>query len=152
MARHPIPEDQTAAVPYLSVHDGAAAIAFYVRAFGAVEGMRLAEPSGRIGHAELSIGRAKIMLADEYPELGFVGPKTVGNTTVSISMFVEDVDEVLARAVEAGATVERPARDEFFGYRVATVRDPFGHRWTLSTRIEEVSPEEIQRRMSASGQ
>lgn len=148
MSKHPIPADSTAAIPYLVVHDGVAAITFYARAFGAVETMRLAEPSGRIGHAELTIGRAKFMLADEYPELGIVGPRTVGNTTVSIQVFVEDVDALAAQAVAAGATVERPLKDEFYGDRVVMLRDPFGHRWSFSTRIEEVSPEEMQRRMN----
>lgn len=152
MSRHPIPEGQTAAVPYLVVHDGAAAITFYVRAFGAVETLRLAEPGGRIGHAELTIGQARFYLADEYPEMGIVGPKTLGGTTSSVQLYVEDVDELAARAIEAGATLERPIKDEFFGDRVASIRDPFGHRWGFSTRIEDVSPEEMQRRMAALGQ
>jgi PhnB protein len=149
MPRHPIPADQTGAVPHLIVHDAAAALAFYAGAFGAVETLRLTEPGGRIGHAELAIGKAQFFLAAEYPELGFVGPKALGGTPVSISVFVEDVDELVARATAAGAELLRPVTDEFYGDRVASLRDPFGHRWSFHTRIEEVGPEEMQRRMAA---
>ena len=149
MSRHPIPEGHTAAVPYLSVHDGAAAITFYVRAFGAVETMRLAEPSGKIGHAELSIGAARFSLADEYPDLGLVGPKTLGGTAVTIHVYVEDVDTLVTQAVEAGATLLRPVKDEFYGDRTGQLEDPFGHVWSVQTRVEDVSPKQMQKRLDA---
>ncbi|MET0385048.1 MAG: VOC family protein, partial [Polyangiales bacterium] len=110
---------------------------------------RLKEPSGKIGHAELDIDGALLMLADEYPDFGALSPVTVGGTPVSLHLYVDDVDAVVKRAVDAGATVLRPLRDEFFGDRTATLSDPFGHRWHLATRKEEVSPEEMQRRMDA---
>jgi PhnB protein len=151
MSPHPIPEDSTGVTPYLSVRNAAAAIDFYVRAFGALELMRLAEPSGKIGHAELRIARARIMLADEYPEIPSVGPETLGGTSVGLSIYVEDVDAFVTRAVEAGATLDRPIKDELYGDRSATLMDPFGHRWFFSTRLEDVGPEEVKRRVAQDG-
>lgn len=134
---------------YLRVHDAAAAIDFYQRAFGAQEMFRLTEPSGRIGHAELRIGPAMLMLSDEYPEYQLHGPRTLGGTTFSIHLHVDDADQLMARAVSAGATLLRPLKDQFYGERSGSVRDPFGHEWLLGHEIEKVSPEEMQRRYSA---
>lgn len=137
------------AYPYLRLRRAAEAIAFYVRAFGAEELFRLTDPSGRIGHAQLKIGGRVLMLADEHPELGIVGPETLGGTSMSMHLHVEGVDALMARAVEAGATVVRPLKTEFHGERAGVVRDPFGHEWLLGEQVEEVSPEEMQRRYAA---
>jgi PhnB protein len=145
----PIPDARQPLAPYLIVKDTAAAIAFYVRAFEAREKFRLSEPSGKIGHAELDVGGALIMLADEYPDFGALSPPTVGGTPVSLHLYVEDVDAVVARAEAAGATVLRPLTNEFFGDRVAMLLDPFGHKWHVATHLEDVSPAEMQRRMDA---
>jgi PhnB protein len=145
----PIPADDTGATPYISVRGGVRAIEFYQRAFGALETLRFPAPDGRIGHAELRIGKARFMLADEYPEIGFVGPETLGGSGVMICLYVEDVDAFAARAIEAGATLVKPISDQFHGDRVAQLRDPFGHRWSFSSRIEDVSPEEMLRRAAA---
>ena len=125
----------------------AQAIAFYREAFGAREVFRLKDPAGKIGHAEIDDGAAHFMLADEYPDFGALSPVTVGGTPVSLHLYVTDVDAVVARATAAGATVLQPLRDEFFGDRVALLVDPFGHKWHLATRKEDVSPAEMQRRM-----
>ncbi|WP_426754016.1 VOC family protein [Myxococcus sp. Y35] len=132
----------------LVMKDAPAALAFYTRAFGAKELYRLTEPSGRVGHAELSLGGVTLMLADEYPEYDIVGPQSRGGTTCSLNLLVEDVDAAAQRAIDAGATLERPIQDAFHGHRVAHLRDPFGHRWTLATPKEDVSPEEMQRRFT----
>jgi PhnB protein len=136
-------------IPHLSVRDGAKAIDFYVRAFGAVEEFRLTEPGGRLGHAELTVGGARFMLADEYPEYDSVGPDTLRGTTVAFSLSVDDVDATAARAVECGATLLRPIKDEFYGERVAALRDPFGHKWNLTQLIEHITPDEMKRRFDA---
>jgi PhnB protein len=146
---HGIPRDQQSATPYLVVRGGAKAIEFYVRAFGAREELRLDMPDGRLGHAQLVVGAAKFMLAEEFPEYGYVGPKTLGGTTVGIQIYVEDVDAFADRAIAAGATLKRPIKDEFYGDRVAQLEDPFGHRWNFCTRVEEVSLDEMKRRMAA---
>jgi uncharacterized glyoxalase superfamily protein PhnB len=135
--------------PYLRVRDAGKAIDFYKRAFGAEELFRLTEPAGRIGHAEIRIGTTTLMLSEEYPEMGIVGPQALGGTTFSIHLHVDDADAWIARAVEAGATVVRPATDAFYGERGGTVRDPFGHEWILGHQIEEVSTQEMQRRYNA---
>ncbi|RPH53683.1 MAG: VOC family protein [Lysobacterales bacterium] len=135
--------------PYLRVRDAGRALDFYQRAFGAQELFRLTEPGGRIGHAEIKIGATTLMLSDEYPEMGVVGPQALGGTTFSIHLHVDDADAWIARAVEAGATIVRPATDAFYGERGGTVRDPFGHEWMLGHQIEEVSSEEMQRRYTA---
>jgi PhnB protein len=132
--------------PYLRVRDASKAIDFYQRAFGAEELFRLSEPSGRIGHAELKIGPAVLMLSDEYPEVDIVGPQALGGTTFSIHLHVDDADAWIARAAAAGAVVLRPASNAFYGERSGTVRDPFGHEWMLGHQIEEVTPQEMQRR------
>jgi uncharacterized glyoxalase superfamily protein PhnB len=135
--------------PYLRVHSAEAAIKFYAQAFGATELFRLTEPSGRIGHAEIKIGPATLMLSDEYPERGISGPRTLGGTTFSMHLHVEDVDTAFEQALKAGATVVRPLKDQFYGERSGTVRDPFGHEWLLGGHLEDVSTEEMQRRYSA---
>ena len=131
---------------YLRLRDAAAAIDFYERAFGAREKFRLTEPGGRIGHAELELGGTTIMLSDEYPELGIRGPASIGGTSFTIHLHVDDADALIGRAVEAGATLVRPASDQFYGERSGTVRDPFGHEWNIGHEIEKVSPQEMQRR------
>jgi len=134
---------------YLRVQDAPRAIEFYKRAFGATEKFRLVEPSGRVGHVELDFGGTTLMLSEEYPELGFNGPQTVGATTVSIHLHVEDADAMIHTAVGAGATLVRAPSDAFYGERSGTVRDPFGHEWMIGHSIEEVTPEEMQRRYTA---
>jgi uncharacterized glyoxalase superfamily protein PhnB len=135
--------------PYLRVHSAAEAIEFYIRAFGAEELFRLSEPTGRIGHAELKIGPSTIMLSDEYPENGIRSPRSLGGTSFSIHLHVDDVDAAYERAISAGASVVRPLQDQFYGERSGTVRDPFGHEWLLGGHLETVSTEEMQRRYTA---
>jgi PhnB protein len=135
--------------PYLRVKDAGRAIDFYKQAFGAVEKFRLTEPGGRIGHCELLFGAATLMLSEEYPELGFLGPQSIGGTSMSIHLHLDDADAAIERAVAAGAIVVRPASDAFYGERSGTVRDPFGHEWMLGHNIEDVTPEEMQRRYDA---
>ena len=146
-----IPEGASAVTPYLSVANAAEMIDFYKKVFGAVETMRLKQPDGRIGHAELKINGASIMLADEFPEMDIRSPKTLGvaRSPVSIHLYVENVDEVYKRALASRATSLREPQDQFYGERNAQVRDPSGHCWDLSTQIEEVSPEEMQKRFNA---
>jgi PhnB protein len=144
----PIPAGYHSVTPYLVVAGAADAIDFYRRAFGAQEKFRL--PMGdKVGHAELTIGDSIVMLADEWPDMGIVGPATRGGTTVSLMIYVDDVDSAFERAIDAGAQSERAVRDEFYGDRSGTLVDPFGHRWTLATHIEDVSVEEMIRRMEA---
>ena len=135
--------------PYLRVKNAAAAIDFYTSVFGGEELFRLTEPSGRIGHAEIKIGGLTLMLSDEYPECDIRGPESLGGTTFSIHLHVDDADALMRKAVEAGATVVREMSDAFYGERSGTVRDPFGHEWMLGHQIEEVAPEEMQRRYTA---
>lgn len=134
---------------YLHVRDAGRALRFYAEAFGAKELFRLTEPGGRIGHAELDFGGPVLMLSDEYPEMGIQGPAPGAPTSVSLHLHVEDADATIARAMAAGATLERPAQDEFYGERSGVVRDPFGHRWNIGHPIEEVAPQEMQRRYDA---
>jgi PhnB protein len=138
-------------IPYLAVHDGPAAIAFYVDALGAQETMRVVMDDGRVGHAELDVGGVSFYLADEFPEIGVVSPRTVGATTSSIHLAVDDVDAVFSAAVAAGATAQSPPADQPDGARRGTLVDPFGHRWMLSQEIEPVSEDEYARRMAAAG-
>jgi uncharacterized glyoxalase superfamily protein PhnB len=135
--------------PYLRVSSAARAIAFYREAFGAIEKFRLTEPSGRIGHAELTFGAATVMLSDEYPELGLRGPQPGASPASSIHLHVEDCDAVIRRAAELGAQVVREPQDQFYGERGGTIRDPFGHEWLIGHQIEEMSPAEMQRRYDA---
>lgn len=143
-----IPDGYHSITPYLIVRDAAAAIRFYERAFGASELMRLSAPDGKIGHAELQIGDSRIMLADEHPEMNATAPPSPGKSGVGICLYVPNVDEIVKQAVDAGATVERPLADQFYGDRSATLTDPFGHKWTVATHMEDVTPEEIDRRMA----
>ena len=149
----PVTEESSSEIkevfPYLRVKNAAAAIEFYTRAFGAKELFRLTEPSGRIGHAELSFGGITLMLSEEYPEYGCLGPQSIGGTGMSIHLHVVNADEMAERAVAAGATVLRPLTDAFYGERSGTLLDPFGHEWMLGHEIEKVSPEEMQRRYAA---
>lgn len=145
------PSPPTGLMPHLIVKGGADAIAFYRRAFGAELVFDLVGDDGRLGHAEMTLFGARFMLADEYPEMECLAPPTRGGTSVSLALYVDDVDTLAARAVDAGAVLERPIVDEFYGDRVAHIKDPFGHRWTFHTRLEEVSPEEMRRRMAARG-
>ncbi len=142
------PEVRATATPYLSVRGASAAIDFYKRAFGATEITRLVQPDGRIGHAEIDIGGARIMLADEFPEIGFKSPESLGGSPVNIHLDVSDVDAVARRAVAAGATVVRPVQDQFYGDRSGQIRDPFGYSWTISTHKETLTTEEMQRRIN----
>lgn len=128
--------------------DGEAALDFYKRAFGAVERLRLMW-GDKLGHAEFTIGNAVVMMASEFPELGAVSPHTVGGTPVSMAIYTEDVDEMFARAVREGATEVRPVENHFYGDRMGTLDDPFGHRWSIATHVEDVSPEELARRSEA---
>lgn len=132
--------------PYLRIRGAGEAIEFYQRAFGATEKFRLTEPSGRIGHAELELGATTVMLSEEYPEYGILGPKSIGGAGASIHLHVDNADELIERAVAAGATVVRPIADHFYGERSGNIRDPFGHEWLIGHHIEELSPEEMQRR------
>jgi PhnB protein len=142
----PIPDGYPRVTPYLIVNGAAAAIDFYKRAFDASERMRLTGPDGRIGHAELTIGDSMIMLADEHPAHGARAPTAFGGTPVSLHLYVEDVDATAARAAAAGAKTLRPVANQFYGDRSGTLEDPFGHHWHISTHIEDVPPEEIDRR------
>ncbi|MGJ5820028.1 VOC family protein [Paludibaculum fermentans] len=144
--QEPAPGTIHSVQPYLRLRRAAEAIDFYRQAFGAEEIMRLTEPGGRIGHAEIRIGPAVLFLADEYPELGIRGPESLGGATIAMHLSVDAVDAVVERASQAGAAITRPPKDEFYGQRTAVVRDPFGHEWMLAQTIEEVSPEELQRR------
>jgi len=146
MTSKPALVPQPAVTPYLTIKGAADAIEFYKKVFGAEETMRLAEPGGRIGHAEIVIGGSPIMLSDEYPELDALSPQSRGGSTVGIHLYVADVDEVFARAVAAGATAARPVKDEFYGDRSCKLIDPFGHIWYVSTRKEELSAAELTKR------
>ena len=136
----------TGLVPYLICRDASRAVEFYTRVLGARETMRLAEPSGKVGHAELEVGGSLLMLADEYPDHGALGPRSVGGTPVKLHLYVGDVDAVMASALAAGATLLRPVQDEFYGDRSGQIEDPFGHVWMLSTKVEQLSAAEIERR------
>jgi PhnB protein len=150
MAVKPIPEGYHTVTPYLIVRDAAGAIAFYQKAFGARELMRMADPSsGKVGHAEIQIGDSPIMLADEHPDMGYRSPHALGGTPVSIALYVEDVDAVFNRAVAAGAKATRPVKDQFYGDRSGTLTDPYGHVWTIGTHKEDVAPDEMERRFEA---
>lgn len=148
-AAKPIPDDYPRVVPYLCVDGAADAIAFYVDVLGARERMRMAQPDGRVGHAEVEIGDGMIMLSDPYPEMGVKSPKDLGGTPVTISVYVEDVDRVFGRAVQAGARALQDVENKFYGDRSGQFEDPFGHKWNVATHVEDVSPEEMARRAAA---
>jgi PhnB protein len=149
MATKPIPEGYRTATPYLIIKGAAEAIEFYKRAFGATEMLRMADPQGRVGHAEIRIGDSVMMLADEHPAMGYRGPRALGGSSVSILLYLEDVDAVFERAVRAGAKALRPVANQFYGDRSGTLEDPFGHVWTIATHVEDVPPEEMRRRAEA---
>jgi PhnB protein len=143
---NPIPEGYPQVTPYLHIDGASAAIDFYSKVFGATERMRMPSPGGKVGHAELQIGDALVMLSDEHPEMDVQGPKSIGGTPVTINVYVEDVDKVFERALEAGAKTLRPVEDQFYGDRSGQFEDPFGHRWSIATHVEDVPPEEMEKR------
>ena len=143
----PIPEDMTSVTPHLICAGAAKAIDFYKQAFGAVEGGRMPGPDGRLMHAMIRIGGAAVMLVDEMPEWGALGPKALKGSPVTIHLYVEDVDAVVARAVKAGAKVTMPVADQFWGDRYGKLEDPFGHHWSVATHVRDVTPEEMQKAM-----
>ena len=145
----PIPPGYHSVTPYLIVRDAVKALGFYRQAFDAEELMRFEGPPGRIAHAEMKIGDSHVMLADENPDDGYVGPQTLGGAGVSLMLYVPDVDAMFARAVKAGAKVRRDVADQFYGDRVGTLTDPFGHVWSIATHREDVSVDEAKRRMEA---
>ena len=132
--------------PYICVKDARAAARFYAKAFGAKEKYHLAEPSGRIGHMEIELGAATLMLSEEFPEYGYVGPDASKGRGFMIHLHVDDADAMIRAAVDAGATIVRPVADQFYGERSGTIRDPFGHEWNIGHHLEDVSPQEMQRR------
>jgi PhnB protein len=141
-----IPEGYEGAMPYLCVRDAAGALDFYKKAFGATEIMRFPMPDGKIGHAEFKIGKAIVMLADEFPEHGFLSPQSIGGTPVQIMVYVEDVDSLVKNAESAGAKLLSPVADQFYGDRTGKLEDPYGHLWYIATHKEDVAPEEMQKR------
>jgi PhnB protein len=145
----PIPDGYRAITAYLYMEDAAAAIEFYKRAFDAKEMFRMPGPDGRIGHAELAIGEAHLMLADESPKIGALSPKTIGGCPSTLLLYVEDVDKVVERAVAAGAKLTRPVENKFYGDRSGMFEDPSGHSWSIATHVEDVPPEELERRAKA---
>ena len=147
----PIPDGYHTVTPYLIINGAADALEFYKRAFGATELFRMAQPDGKIGHAEIKIGDSPIMLADEYPEMGYKSPQALGGTPVSILLYVEDVDTLFTQAIGAGAVEQKALQDQFYGDRSGTLADPFGHVWTIATHKEDVTPEEMDKRMAAAG-
>lgn len=146
MTVQPIPEGYPRVTPYLCVDGAAAAIDFYVSVLGAEERMRMPAPGGKVGHAELALGNSVIMLADEYPDMGFRSPKAVGGTPITLHVYVEDVDTVFAKALARGAKELSPVKDEFYGDRTGQLEDPFGHRWSIASHIEDVPAEEMEKR------
>jgi PhnB protein len=142
----PVPEGYPQVIPYLCVDGAAAAIEFYTAVLGATERMRMPGPGGTVGHAELEIGDSMVMLSDEFLERNVRGPKTIGGSPVTLTVYLPDVDAVFARAIEAGARSLRPVETQFYGDRTGQFEDPFGHRWSVSTHVEDVSPEEMGRR------
>ena len=143
----PIPDGYPRVTPYLYIDGARSAIDFYISVLGAEERMAMPGPEGRVGHAELTIGDSVIMLADEFPEMGIRGPRSVGGSPVTIHLYVEDVDATFERAVSAGATVLRPVEDKFYGDRGGEFEDPYGHRWSIASHVEDLSTEEMEQRM-----
>jgi PhnB protein len=146
---HVKPEGGHTLTPHVVVHDAVAAIEYYRKVFGAIENNRMAGPRGAVMHAELQIGNSILMLADEVPEMGSSSPRTIGDSPVSLMLYVDDVDAVFERAVAAGAEAEMPPADMFWGDRFARIKDPFGHKWSLVTHLEDVDAEEVDRRAKA---
>lgn len=147
----PIPAGYHALTPYLSIKGAAQAIEFYKKAFGAKELMRMPGAKGDIGHAEMQIGDSRLMLADEHPDIGFLGPRTRGGSAVHMNVYVKDVDAVVERAVKAGAKLTREVQDMFYGDRSGSIEDPFGHTWHVATHVEDVSKAEMKKRADRAG-
>jgi PhnB protein len=146
---NPIPEGYPQVTPYLYVDGAAAAIEFYVKVLGAKERMRMPGPDGKLGHAELELGNGLIMLADEHPDMGVRSPKAIGGSPMSIHAYVDDADAVFDAAIAEGATELRPVENQFYGDRSGQFEDPFGHRWNVATHVEDVPPEEMEKRAAA---
>ena len=144
-----IPAGYEGVTPYLIVRDAARALDFYKKAFGATEVLRIPAPGGKIGHAEIKIGDGMVMLADESPEMGHNGPQSLGGTPITLMFYVADVDAQFAQALAAGGKIKHPVKDQFYGDRSGTLTDPSGHIWTMATHTEDVSPDEMDRRMKA---
>ena len=145
----PIPDGYHSVTPYLIIKGASAAIDFYKKSFGAVELMRMDGPDGTIGHAEIKIGDSPIMLADEFEQMGYRSPVAYGGSPVSIMIYVQDVDAIFNQAIAAGGEIQKPLQNQFYGDRSGTLKDPFGHIWHVATHVEDVSPEERQKRMAA---
>jgi PhnB protein len=145
----PIPDGYHSVTPYMTLAEAAKAIEFYKKAFGATELFRMPGPDGKIGHAEIQIGDCRIMMSDEFPEMGALSPKTLGGTTAAFMIYVPDVDTQYKRALAAGGKELRPLQNQFYGDRSGTLIDPFGHKWTLATHVEDVPEDELQRRSEA---
>jgi PhnB protein len=148
-AVNPIPDGYPRVIPSLVIDGASAAIEFYGAVLGTSVRMRMESPGGKVGHAELQLGDSVLMVSDEFPDMGFVGPKTVGGTPVTISVYIEDVDAAFQRALDAGATELRPVENQFYGDRSGQFEDPFGHRWNVATHVEDVPEEEVGRRAAA---
>ena len=144
----PIPDGYHSVTPYLIIKGAADAIEFYKTAFGATELFRM-ENEGTIGHAEIKIGDSPIMLSDEHPQMGYLSPTTLGGTPVSIMIYVDDVDTIFKQAIGAGGEQQKAVQDQFYGDRSGTLKDPFGHVWHVATHVEDVSPQEMEKRMAA---
>ena len=149
MAAKPIPDGYHSVTPYLIVKGAVGALEFYKKGLGATELFRIDAPGGKIGHAEIKIGDSPIMLADENSEIGALSPETIGGTPVFIMLYVEHIDDRFKQALDAGATEVQPIKDQFYGDRSGTLKDPYGHLWTITTHVEDVSPEEIDERAKA---
>jgi PhnB protein len=145
----PIPDGYPRVIPYLTVEGADAAIDFYTSVFGATERVRMPGPGGKVGHAELEIGDSLLMLADTFPDMGAPSPQSLGGTPVTVMVYVEDVDDVFARAIQAGATEERKVENQFYGDRAGQFTDPFGHKWFVATHVEDVPPDEMAKRAAA---
>jgi len=145
----PIPDGYHSVTPYLIVNGAADALEYYKKAFGATELFRMPAPEGKIGHAEIKIGDSPIMLADEFPEMGYKSPQSLGGSPVSIMIYVDDVDTTFSQAVAAGGKEQRPVKDQFYGDRSGTLEDPFGHVWHVATHKEDIAPDEMERRAKA---
>ena len=144
-----IPDGYASAIPYLIIDGAASALEFYKKAFGATEVMRFPQPDGKIGHAEMKIGGALFMLADEFPGMNYRGPRSLGGSPVSVMVYVENVDALAQRAEKAGAKIQRAVADQFYGDRTCTLEDPFGHVWHFATHKEDLSPGEMQERAAS---
>ena len=151
MAVKTIPDGYHSVTPYLIISGAGEAIDYYKKAFGATELLRMPAPGGKVGHAEIKIGDSPIMLADEFPEMGYKSPKTLGGSPVSLMIYVAEVDTVFDQAIAAGGKVQRPVKDQFYGDRSGTLEDPFGHVWHIATHKDDVSAEEMERRAKAAG-